>query len=108
MNVCNQLYARWQAKRSRSHFIAVADVNLFEEAFRYHEARFALVWRVLPDPFWESIVKSMTKQFRNYLYLRTFWEREQDSFSEDFNAFIRATVLPQCPPLHDVRPATSA
>ena len=122
VNVCNQLYARWQsllfkfadadrahetltsrytkdlAARTKAHFIAVAYVNLFEEAYRYRQARFAFIWRVLPEPFWDSIVKSMTKQFSNYTYLRTFWSSEQDSFSADFNQFIQAEVLPKCPP----------
>jgi len=122
VNVCNQLYARWQSllfkfadadrahetlltpyskdltTRTKAHFIAVAYVNLFEEAYRYRQARFAFIWRVLPEPFWDSIVKSMTKQFSNYTYLRTFWRQEQNSFSADFNAFIQAEVIPQCTP----------
>lgn len=121
VNVCNQLYARWQSllfkfadidgahdalaceyirgaasSRSKAHFIAVAYVNLFEEAYRYRHARFAFIWRVLPEPFWQSIVRSMTKQFANYLYLRSFWAAEKDSFSGDFNQFIEAEILPGC------------
>ncbi|ANQ85763.1 hypothetical protein dqs_2733 [Azoarcus olearius] len=120
MTVCNQLYARWQSllfkfadvedahtglarpyardlPRTKAHFIVVAYLNLFEEAFRYREARYAFAWHVLPEPFWQSIVKSMTKQFSNYRYLRSFWEQEQDSWSDDFNAFVRRQVLPHCP-----------
>lgn len=125
VNVCNQIYARWQSllfkfadiegayegltgeytkdltARKKAHFIAVAYVNLFEEAFRYRHARFAFVWRVLPEPFWNSIVNSMTKQFSTYRYLRTFWASEKDSFSQDFNEFIGTEVLPKC---HDGPP----
>lgn len=121
VTVCNQLYARWQSLlfkfadvqnahealsvayerkqscRSQAHFIAVAYINLFEEAYRYRHARFAFIWWILPEPFWQSIVKSMTKQFSNYLYFRTFWAAEKDSFSEDFNAFVQAEVIPKCP-----------
>lgn len=121
MSVCNQLYARWQSllfkfadaedahvslarpyardlPRTKAHFIVVAYLNLFEEAFRYREARYAFAWHVLPEPFWQSIVKSMTKQFSNYRYLRSFWEQEQDSWSDDFNTFVRTKVLPHCAP----------
>lgn len=121
VTVCNQLYARWQSllfkfadvqdaheelklayakaqtNRTKAHFIAVAYVNLFEEAYRYRHARFACIWPILPAPFWDSIVKSMTKQFSNYLYLRTFWSTEQDSFSDDFNAFVQSDIIPKCP-----------
>ncbi len=121
VTVCNQLYARWQSllfkfadvqdahehlklayakaqtNRTKAHFIAVAYVNLFEEAYRYRHARFACIWPILPEPFWESIVKSMTKQFSNYLYIRTFWSTEKDSFSDDFNAFVQSDIIPKCP-----------
>lgn len=124
--VCNQLYARWQSllfkfadvqdahenltvaytkaqkSRSKAHFIAVAYVNLFEEAYRYRHARFACIWPILPEPFWNSIVKSMTKQFSNYLYFRTFWVTEKDSFSDDFNAFVQAEIIPKCPRFNEV------
>lgn len=120
VSVCNQLYARWQSllfkfadiegahealaqpysralsARPKAHFIVVAYLNLFEEAYRYSQARYAFAWRVLPEPFWQSIVKSMTKQFAHYRYLRSFWENEQDSYADDFNRFVRTQVLPQC------------
>jgi len=118
VTVCNQIYARWQSLlfkfadvadahellsttaysrgsgvRPKAHFIAVGYINLFEEAFRYRNSRLLFLWRVLPRPFWISIVNSMQKQFRNFSYLRTYWEAEQDSFSSDFNAFVRLHVL---------------
>lgn len=126
VTVCNQLYARWQAllfkladvvqehatlktaytrdlpARTKAHYIAVAYINLFEEAYRYRHARFAFVWRVLPEPFWDSIVRSMTKQFASYLYFRTFWATEKDSFSDDFNAFVQADIIPKCPRFNEV------
>ncbi len=60
------------------------------------------IWPILPEPFWDSIVKSMTKQFSNYLYIRTFWSTEQDSFSDDFNAFVQSDIIPKCPRFNEV------
>ena len=121
VNVCNQIYSRWQSllfkfadadgaheglmsdysrdlkSRTKAHFIATAYLNLFEEAYRYRHARFVFMWRVLPEPFWDSIVKSKTKQFTNYAYIRTLWQMEKASYSQDFNAFIQQEILPQCP-----------
>lgn len=118
VTVCNQLYSRWQSllfkfadtqganeylrfseyrmeqTRPPAHYIAVAYMNLFEEAFRYRHARILVFWRVLPNAFWISIENSMKKQFTQFLYLRTFWQMEQSSFSADFNDYVRTSVRP--------------
>jgi len=118
VSVCNQIYSRWQAlvfkfedtagayqaliattyvkgmaDRPPGHTIAVGYLNLFEEAFRYRNSRVLVLWHLLPRPFWTSIKNSMRKQFQQYPYLRSFWEAESNSWSEDFNEFIRREIL---------------
>ena len=117
-SVCNQIYSRWQellfkygdtagahqtlsstrydpalSPRPVGHYIAVAYLNLFEEAFHYRNSRVLILWHLLPKPFWKSIKISMRKQFRQYLYLRSLWEAENSSWSDDFNAFVRREIL---------------
>ncbi|MCR5884642.1 hypothetical protein LRS03_18035 [Rhizobacter sp. J219] len=116
-SVCNQIYARWQAllfkygdtagahqtlsekryepgiSRPAGHHIAVAYLNLFEEAFHYRNSRILIFWHLLPKPFWVSIENSMRKQFKQYPYLQSLWVAEHSSWSEDFNAFVRLKIL---------------
>lgn len=116
-SVCNQIYSRWQAllfkygdtagahqtlsetryepakSRPPGHHIAVAYLNLFEEAYHYRNSRVLIFWHLLPKPFWASIENSMRKQFKQYPYLRSLWDAENSSWSEDFNAFVRLKIL---------------
>lgn len=119
LTVCNQIYARWQnlifkfadtngahaylvqteytpgADRPAAHYIAVGYMNLFEEAYRYHQAKMFLFFLpVLPNAFWNSIENSMKKQLRQFKYLRTYWQQERSSFSGDFNDYIQFWVRP--------------
>jgi len=118
VSVCNQIYSRWQslvfkfgdtegayqalvstryvkgaADRPPGHSIAVGYLNLFEEAFRYRNSRVLVFWHLLPSSFWMSIKNSMRKQFQQYPYLRSFWEAETTSWSEDFNELVRREIL---------------
>ncbi|CAI8786129.1 protein of unknown function [Methylocaldum szegediense] len=101
----NQIYSRWQsllfefgdtagAHQTLSgstydaaksppigHCLAVAYLNLFEEAYHYRNSRVLIFWHVLPKSFWASIKNSMCKQFSQYPYLRSLWEAECSSWS---------------------------
>lgn len=78
-----------------AHYIAVGYMNLFEEAYRYHQAKMFLFFLpVLPNAFWNSIENSMKKQLRQFKYLRTYWQEERSSFSGDFNHYIQFWVRP--------------
>lgn len=115
-SVCNQIYLRWQSllfktsdikdaynilattayeegKRSEAHYIAVGYLNLFEEAYRYHESKLLFFIPLLPKSFWISIRNSMKKHFKDWKYLRTFWHIERSSYSNDFNKFIEQEII---------------
>lgn len=115
-SVCSQIYSRWQSllfktsdikdayntlattayeegKRSEAHYIAVGHLNLFEEAYLYRKSRFLIFGRLLPNRFWISIQISMKKHFKDWKYLRTFWQIERSSYSEDFNKFIEQEII---------------
>lgn len=78
------------------HFIAVALLNMYEEAFLVLEQNPLRINRLDPpirQEAWDSIRRSMCSAF-GLEYLFTYWERRKSDFSVDFAHYIDSEVTP--------------